>query len=366
MGHPPFGHNGEYALDALMYKSGGFEGNAQTLRILSRLEKKELEPGLPHTGFLKNGSDKRLGLNLTFRSLASVLKYDKEIPRTVVRPRDKPKKGYYHSEAEIVEDIKDHVAPGYRGRHFQTIECSIMEKADDIAYSTYDLEDAFKAGFTSPLEMLSSSPQVLKRIQSHLKNSLSLRRIQEVIFDFFQWTIMPKPDGDGQENKVSTMPPFLANATAANNSSKLFSQDAQLRNGHASDLVGFLINNIQLVPNTKYPCLSSICFPTHINDVVEVLKQYAYVTIIESPMLKVVEYRGFDIVQKLFKAIEKSTKNIERSLLPDDFRELYISAKPAERHRIICDFIAGMTDRYALEFYGRLYSERPQSIFKPL
>jgi dGTPase len=84
LGHPPFGHNGEAALDELMLSHGGFEGNAQTLRILSRLEKKQTrrfpdksDRPVPVVG----GIDERIGLNLTSRSLASILKYDKVIPR---------------------------------------------------------------------------------------------------------------------------------------------------------------------------------------------------------------------------------------------------------------------------------------------
>lgn len=79
LGHPPFGHNGEKALDRLMRDQGGFEGNAQTLRILTRLEKKETKdfPLKSPTPRLFDGhEDLRTGLNLTMRSLASILKYD--------------------------------------------------------------------------------------------------------------------------------------------------------------------------------------------------------------------------------------------------------------------------------------------------
>ncbi|UIJ97414.1 dNTP triphosphohydrolase [Rhizobium leguminosarum] len=85
IGHPPFGHNGERALDDKMKLYGGFEGNAQTLRILSRLEKKAKYEA-PVDG------DIRAGLNLCFRTLAAVLKYDTEI--TFERPNaKKPPKG---------------------------------------------------------------------------------------------------------------------------------------------------------------------------------------------------------------------------------------------------------------------------------
>lgn len=99
LGHPPFGHNGEEALDACMRSVGGFEGNAQTLRILARLEKKE--PEVP----IGSKADEGVGLDLTYRTLASVLKYDRCIP-----PRrgegESLIKGYYRSEQKLVEATK--------------------------------------------------------------------------------------------------------------------------------------------------------------------------------------------------------------------------------------------------------------------
>lgn len=91
MGHPPFGHNGERALDRCMVHFGGFEGNAQTLRIVCRLEKKELNAPGPTD---KDGHDIRVGLNLTARSIASILKYDKTIPVSREKNRSLVK-GYY-------------------------------------------------------------------------------------------------------------------------------------------------------------------------------------------------------------------------------------------------------------------------------
>ncbi len=86
----------------------------------------------------------RAGLNLTYRTLASILKYDKKIP---VREKGaRVEKGYYEEEAALVREIKEHLT-GIKGytEPIKTIECQIMDIADDIAYSTYDLEDAMKA-----------------------------------------------------------------------------------------------------------------------------------------------------------------------------------------------------------------------------
>ena len=93
LGHPPFGHNGERALDDRMRLYGGFEGNAQTLRILSKLEKK-IPSGSSSAPTTYDG---RIGLNLTYRTLASTLKYDRVVPhiRTL---EDSLVKGYYAEE----------------------------------------------------------------------------------------------------------------------------------------------------------------------------------------------------------------------------------------------------------------------------
>jgi dGTPase len=140
LGHPPFGHNGEAALDACMKKRGGFEGNAQTLRLLARIEKKVFRGEDPddaesYCGIGRDGTDYRAGLNLTFRSLASVLKYDSQIP-LVRQPDEKLAKGYYVSEAPLVAEIKRNVGQPPDKAQFKTIECQIMDIADDIAYST--------------------------------------------------------------------------------------------------------------------------------------------------------------------------------------------------------------------------------------
>lgn len=156
LGHPPFGHNGERALDDCMRRYGGFEGNAQTLRILARVEKKVYDghTGSDGCGITAGGADRRLGLNLTYRSLASVLKYDREIPTRRNKDADLVK-GHYASEKTLVEAIKNHVGIPKSGP-FKVIECQIMDIADDIAYSTYDLEDAMKGGFSHPMQLLAN------------------------------------------------------------------------------------------------------------------------------------------------------------------------------------------------------------------
>lgn len=120
LGHPPFGHNGETELAHLAAAIGGFEGNAQTLRVLSRLESKT---------FAADGHS--VGLNLTRAALDAAVKYPWG------RETNAAKFGYYPDDAEIFQWVREGAPEGRK-----CFEAQVMDWADDVAYSVHDVEDA--------------------------------------------------------------------------------------------------------------------------------------------------------------------------------------------------------------------------------
>ena len=327
LGHPPFGHNGEAALDECMRGTGGFEGNAQTLRILARIEKKRTD-GWPQPIEFPNGKrDARRGLNLTFRTMASVLKYDCEIlPRG---RRDDLMKGYYGEEKELVQKMKLAVTGRADYPEFKTIECQIMDYADDIAYSTYDFEDAMKVGFTSLFDVLrlSEQPQLLKRIAIRVWKTVTGRRdkfdegdvpaeleeqieitsaeILEILGELGGRVIPEDEDLDG-----------LSLVSAAYTAAKDVQENGYLRTSFTSELVGEFIHGIGLRVNPEIPAMSEVTIDDRVRKKIEVLKRYTFESHIEASRLKTVEFRGKDIVKEIFRCLRKDPR-----LLPKDWRD---------------------------------------------
>jgi len=135
IGHPPFGHNGEAALAEAAAGIGGFEGNAQTLRVLTRLEPKILGP---------NGEG--AGLNLTRASLDACVKYPWAYSQRPFLPdgTQSPKFGVYDDDAPVFDWLRASTPEHAIGR--RSVEAQIMDFADDIAYSVHDVEDAIVGG----------------------------------------------------------------------------------------------------------------------------------------------------------------------------------------------------------------------------
>ena len=135
LGHPPFGHNGEEALHKASLDIGGFEGNAQTFRLLTRLESKTIRDG------------RSLGLNLTRATLDAATKYPWAFDGK------NPKFGFYEEDKEIFDWVRLNVK-----NQSKVFEAQVMDIADDIAYSVHDIEDAIYGQHFSPLA-LDSEPE---------------------------------------------------------------------------------------------------------------------------------------------------------------------------------------------------------------
>jgi dGTPase len=135
LGHPPFGHNGEEALHKASLDIGGFEGNAQTFRLLTRLESKTIRDG------------RSLGLNLTRATLDAATKYPWAFDGK------NPKFGFYEEDKEIFDWVRLNVK-----NQTKVFEAQVMDIADDIAYSVHDIEDAIYGQHFSPLA-LDSEPE---------------------------------------------------------------------------------------------------------------------------------------------------------------------------------------------------------------
>jgi len=149
LGHPPFGHTGEKTLNELVlkYNKDGFEGNAQSFRIVTKLATR------------RRG---KMGLNLTYATLVALQKYP-WVKNERHAPALKNKKwGAYHSEKDLLDKLRKLVDQDYYGetlspRPFQmSPEAAIMDISDDIAYATHDIEDFYRAGLI-PLQYLWSN-----------------------------------------------------------------------------------------------------------------------------------------------------------------------------------------------------------------
>lgn len=131
LGHPPFGHNGETALDVLAADIGGFEGNAQTLRLLTRLEAKRTR-----------ADGRPAGLNLTRATLDAATKYPWG---RGAGPGGTRKFGVYDDDRAVFDWFRDGARPGHR-----SFEAEVMDWSDDVAYSVHDVEDAIASGRLDP------------------------------------------------------------------------------------------------------------------------------------------------------------------------------------------------------------------------
>lgn len=164
LGHPPFGHNGERALDSVAGDCGGFEGNAQTFRLVTRLEPKVYE----------RPSKKARGINLTRASLDAVCKY----PWTRGNGPDKEKSSKKYSVYEDDLEVFEWMRLDNQGR---CLEAQIMDLSDDIGYSVHDVEDAVMTGKFNLADMRDDNAfgEIVERAKQWYAPDLDDAKLQE-------------------------------------------------------------------------------------------------------------------------------------------------------------------------------------------
>ncbi|SET57562.1 anti-phage deoxyguanosine triphosphatase [Thalassotalea agarivorans] len=334
IGHPPFGHGGEVALHYMMRDHGGFEGNGQTLRIVAKLE--------PFS--------KCHGMNLSRRTLLGLIKYpqtlnvldNKQYPATLDNFRQlkasdwHPAKGLYLDDTDTLDWILAPLSQQDRdlfqqfkqnnGKHhktkFKSLDCSIMELADDTAYGIHDLEDAIVTGVVHREDFE-------REVVTKLANISDDPWISEHINDL---------------------------------ASHLFSEEHYIQKEAIGALVNYLITNITLVDLNEQlgiefnePLLRyNAQLPATVAQALQIFKDFVYEYVIKQTSIQRMEYRGQQVVMEIFEALASDPQR----LLPTNTLKRLAQAKSdgLNEHRVIADYVSGMTDEYASKLYQTLFS----------
>lgn len=338
IGHPPFGHGGETALNYMMRNHGGFEGNAQTLRIVTKVEKYT-----PHHG-----------MNLTRRTLLGLIKYPAQIEalKPSVRPNDidhyrhlkladwLPTKGLYAEDRESIDWILAPFSENDRNllqtcrsrvyapneskkTRFKSLDTSIMELADDIAYAVHDLEDAIVTGIVSKVQW-----------EQYLAESTQL-----------------------QINSVDAQVRSHCDLISDN----LFSDNHYQQKKATGSLINTLVSSIYITQSTDKdediefddPLLRwQAQLPSNMRPLLDALKHFVTKYVIKTVEVQRLEYRGQQQLMMLFDSFSADPTR----LLPENTKNKWLRAQEhgLNSHRVICDYIAGMTDYYAQKLYHEL------------
>ena len=313
LGHPPFGHAGERTLNHLLREQGGFEGNAQTLRLLTE----------------RIFSAKRTGMDPTRAFLDGVLKYKSlwaELKSAV---------GVPPAHHFLYDEQRDHLqwamgghafpaalSPGTLRDKLKSIECQVMDWADDTAYSLNDLSDSVRAGF------------------------LNIEKIEA-------WA-----ERRGEPTSEGTSLGDLMRA---------------VRQRRVDPFVGKRIGRY-VQATALQPAVNFLSGLTHrygfclvVDEAVRaesaLFKRLAYEVVFLSPQLKQLEHKGSRMLRQLWEVLgqryiaQGTIDGQDFQLLPaDTAAEITAAPDAASRARLVCDFLAGMTDDYAARTYKRLFT----------
>jgi len=291
LGHTPFGHAGEAALDEAMAQHGGFDHNAQALRILTRLEHR-------YAGFD--------GLNLTWETLEGVVKHNGPL---IARPdADQTALPYAVRAYGLEHDLELHTFAG--------LEAQAAALADDVAYNNHDIDDGLRAGlFTiDELRDLPMARDVVAEVTALHPNLEPNRRIPEVV--------------------------------------------RRLINQMVSDLMSETRRRIdqaapQSAEDIRLSGQAMVGFSAGMEKAVQAIRRFLFVRMYRHPRVTERSDEARQVVSDLFLAL-----NDDPARLPNEWAALTDGRAGPDTARVVADYIAGMTDRYAFREHERLYPER--------
>jgi dGTPase len=318
LGHPPFGHIAEKTLNESADEIGGFEGNAQSFRIITKLASRS-----PNYG----------GLDLTAATLAAILKY----PWLRRGNRAKPNKwGAYHCEKRDFEfAVKLLPQPNH-----PTIEAQLMDWADDITYSVHDLEDFFRAA-RMPLHLLAQRDT--RERNAFFDNVFERRKNDK---DFSRTT-------DLKEAFTDLLQATFPITGAYNGSSE---HRASLRN-FTGTLIGRYIGATTIQQVDGQP---KLIIDPDLRLEVFMLKELTWTYVIEAASLAAQQYGQQKLIGELFDIYSDAAQHGEKwSIFPTFYRERLQNNKgnEAELLRIPVDLIASMTESQAIAMHRRLIGQ---------
>lgn len=306
LGHPPFGHSGERILNRLMKSQGGFEGNAQTLRLI--------------TENIFSADGRRKGMNPTRAFLDGVMKY-----KTLHGKLRNPENHFLYDEQKRYvrfvfggAALPSSLRQGERLNAFRSIECQIMDWSDDAAYSINDLVDGIHVGFMTKQRIEQwGADHSLKG-----NEDVWIREVLQVI-----------TSGDIERKFARTIGSFIKAC------SLLKRKNFMSGTTHRYDL------ELHIDPDIRQQST--------------LYKKLAFELVFLSPQLHQLEHKGGMMVRRIFETLVDNYvtgSDSRMNLLPAGMEKTLRSAPATkDRYRLICDHIAGMTDGFAVRMYKRLF-----------
>lgn len=323
LGHPPFGHNGEVALAEWARDIGGFEGNAQTLRLLTRIEPKVMGP---------DGAT--YGLNLTRASLDASCKYPWPREYGIDDPSGRSKFGVYDDDRATFDWMRAHAPDGV-----PSIEAQVMDLSDDIAYSVHDFEDAIVG------DLMDAA-----LIASRGEHDALLTGIQ-------QWT----GDGVTRDELGEAFDRLASIDTWITDWSGSRRDLARLKN-LTSRLIGRFAHEAVHATRAAHPATSlarfggTVVVPQATRAEIAVLKGIVGTLVMSNNARRPVYARQRTLLVELADALWQAGPGaLDRPFADDDAA----AADDAGRRRVIVDQVASLTDQGAMIWHERLVAARP-------